>query len=106
LKLGSSLTIDFNENWYAGAHVFYVGQRKDLISVQGDAAVFPPIFSDQTITLSGYFDINAHVGYKYNSRLSAYLKGNNLSNQQYDRWANFPVQGIQVLLGVNYKFDF
>jgi hypothetical protein len=106
LKLGSSLTIDFNENWYAGAHVFYVGQRKDLISVQGDAAVFPPIFSDQTITLSGYFDINAHVGYKYNSRLSAYLKGNNLANQQYDRWANFPVQGIQVLLGVNYKFDF
>ncbi len=106
LKLGSSLAYTINEKWYAGAHVFYVGQRKDLISMQSDAAVDPPIFSDQTITLNSYFDINAHVGYKYNSRLSAYLKGSNLANQQYDRWANFPVQGIQVLLGANYKFDF
>jgi outer membrane receptor protein involved in Fe transport len=106
LKLGSSLAVTINEKWYAGAHVFYVGERKDLISVLGDAAVVPPIFSDQIISLPGYFDINAHVGYQYNSRLSAYVKGNNLANQQYDRWANFPVQGIQVLLGANYKFDF
>jgi hypothetical protein len=106
LKLGSSLAYSINEKWYAGAQVFYVGQRKDLISMQSDADVFPPIFSDQILTLNAYFDINAHVGYKYNSRLSAYLKGNNLANQQYDRWANFPVQGIQVLLGANYKFDF
>jgi hypothetical protein len=106
LKLGSSLAVTINEKWYAGAHVFYVGERKDLISVQSDADVFPPIFSDQILTLNAYFDINAHVGYKYNSRLSAYLKGNNLANQQYDRWANFPVQGIQVVLGANYKFDF
>jgi hypothetical protein len=106
LKLGSSLAYSINEKWYAGAQVFYVGQRKDLISMQSDADVFPPIFSDQILTLNAYFDINAHVGYKYNSRFSAYLKGNNLANQQYDRWANFPVQGIQVLLGANYKFDF
>lgn len=106
LKLGSSLAYIINEKWYTGAQVFYVGQRKDLISIQSDADVFPPIFFDQTITLKPYFDINAHVGYKYNSRLTAYLKGNNLANQQYDRWANFPVQGIQVVLGANYKFDF
>lgn len=106
LKLGSSLAVTINEKWYAGAHVFYVGERKDLISVQSDAAVFPPDFSDQTVTLKGYFDLNAHVGYQYNTRLTAYLKGNNLANQQYDRWANFPVQGFQVLIGANYKFDF
>lgn len=106
LKLGSSLAVTINEKWYAGAHVFYVGERKDLISVQSDAAVFPPEFSDQTVNLKGYFDLNAHVGYQYNTRLTAYLKGNNLANQQYDRWANFPVQGIQVLIGANYKFDF
>lgn len=106
LKLGSSLAVTINEKWYAGAHVFYVGERKDLISVQSDAAVFPPDFSDQTVTLKGYFDLNAHVCYQYNTRLTAYLKGNNLANQQYDRWANFPVQGIQVLIGANYKFDF
>lgn len=84
----------------------FVGERKDLISIQDDILIFPATFSQETVTLDSYFDLNAHVGYKYNARLTAFLKGNNLANQQYNRWANFPVQGIQVLLGANYKFDF
>ena len=106
LKIGTTLDFDINKKWYAGANVFFVGERKDLVSIQNDAAVFPPTFSQQVVTLDSYFDLNAHVGFKYNTRLTAFLKGNNLANQQYNRWANFPVQGIQVLLGANYKFDF
>ena len=106
LIIGSTLDFDINKKWYAGANVFFVGERKDLVSIQNDATVFPPTFSQQVITLDSYFDLNAHVGYKYNARLTAFLKGNNLANQQYNRWANFPVQGIQVLIGANYKFDF
>ena len=106
LKIASTLDIDITEKWYAGASVFFVGERKDLISVQSDATVFPPIFESRTVTLDSFFDLNAHLGYKYNKRLTAFLRGNNLANQQYNRWANFPVQGIQVLLGANYKFDF
>ena len=86
--------------------MFFVGERKDVVSVQDDVLVFPPTFSQQEVTLDSYFDLNAHVGFKYNTRLTAFLKGNNLANQQYNRWVNFPVQGIQVLLGANYKFDF
>lgn len=106
LKITSTLDIDITEKWYAGASIFFVGERKDLVSIQSIAAVFPPIFDTKEITLDSFFDLNAHVGYKYNKRLTAFLKGNNLANQQYNRWANFPVQGIQVLLGANYKFDF
>lgn len=106
LKVGTTVDFDINEKWYAGANVFFVGERKDFISMQNDVLVFPPTFSQQVVTLDSYFDLNAHVGYKYNARLTAFLKGNNLANQQYNRWANFPVQGIQVLLGANYKFDF
>lgn len=106
LKIGSTLDFDINKKWYAGANLFFVGERKDLVSIQNDATVFPPTFSQQVITLDSYFDLNAHVGYKYNDRLTAFLKGNNLANQQNNRWANFPVQGIQVLIGANYKFDF
>jgi hypothetical protein len=106
LKIGTTLDFDINKKWYAGANVFFVGERKDLVSIQNDAAVFPPTFSQQVVTLDSYFDLNAHVGFKYNDRLTAFLKGNNLANQQYNRWANFPVQGIQVLIGANYKFDF
>src|SRR5574343_148572 len=105
LKVGTTVDFDINEKWYAGANVFFVGERKDLITKQ--ELIFPvPSFVQETVTLDSYFDLNAHVGYKYNARLTAFLKGNNLANQQYNRWANFPVQGIQVLLGANYKFDF
>jgi hypothetical protein len=106
IKIGTTLDFDINKKWYAGANVFFVGERKDLVSMQNAAAVFPPMFDSVEVTLDSYFDLNAHVGYKYNARLTAFLKGNNLANQQYNRWANFPVQGIQVLIGANYKFDF
>jgi hypothetical protein len=105
LKIGSTVDFDINEKWYAGANVFFVGERKDLVKVQSDI-IFPIMYENKIENLDSYFDLNAHVGYKYNAKLTAFLKGNNLANQQYNRWANFQVQGIQVLLGANYKFDF
>lgn len=105
-ELASTIDVNITEKWYAGAKVFFVGDRKDEILVPSVAAVFPPIYDRQTVTLDSYFDLNAHIGYKYNERLTAFLRGNNLANQNYERWMNFPVQGIQVMIGANYKFDF
>ena len=106
LKVGTSVDFDINEKWYAGANVFFVGERKDRVTVQDDMMAFPAIFTQQVQNLDSYFDLNAHIGYKYNARLTGFLKGNNLANQQYNRWTNMPVQGIQILIGANYKFDF
>ncbi|MBF04590.1 MAG: TonB-dependent receptor [Flavobacterium sp.] len=106
LNIGTTLDFDITDKWYAGANIFFVGERKDRVSVQDISAVFPPNFQLQEVTLDSYFDLNAHIGYKYNERLTAFLRGNNLANQQYNRWANYPVQGVQVVLGANYKFDF
>jgi outer membrane receptor protein involved in Fe transport len=47
-----------------------------------------------------------HVGYKHSERLSGFLKLNNIGNQAYQKWMNYPVQGFQVVLGASYKFDF
>ncbi len=106
LNVGTTLDFDINDKWYAGTNVFFVGERKDIVTVQDNLATNPGTFSQKEVSLDSYFDLNAHVGYKYNDRLTAFLRGNNLANQQYNRWSNFPVQGIQVLLGANYKFDF
>ena len=106
LELASTFDLTINEKWYAGAKVFFVGDRKDQIAVQDDLLISPATFTTQTITLDSYFDLNAHVGYKYNDRLTAFLKGNNLASQNYQRWVNFPVQTINVMIGANYKFDF
>ena len=106
LELASTFDFTINEKWYAGAKVFFVGDRKDQIAIQDDLLISPATFTTQTVTLDSYFDLNAHVGYKYNDRLTAFLKGNNLASQNYQRWVNSPVQGINVMLGANYKFDF
>lgn len=105
LKIESTLTIDFTEKWYGGMQLFFVGERMDVVTIQ-DKTMVIPTFGAQKVTLDSYFDLNAHVGYKYNKRLTFFAKGNNLANQKYTRWANFPVQGVQVLAGASYKFDF
>ncbi len=100
LKIGSSLAVDITEKWYAGADVFYTGERKDFIDLSKIGG-----FS-RIINLDSYFDANAHVGYKHNDRLSGFLKLNNIANQYYEKWNQYRVQGFQVMIGANYKFDF
>lgn len=99
----ASLFMDYqiDKKWFAGANIFYIGERKDYIFYPN---LIQPV--EGVVTVDSYFDLNAHVGYHINERFSAYIKGNNLTNQDYQRWQNYDVQGIQVLAGVTYKFDF
>ena len=100
MKLSSSLDVNITKQWYAGLNVFYVGERKDMQS-NLDLATEPTV-----ISLKSYFDANAHLGYKFSDRLTFFLKLNNIGNQAYEKWLNYPVQGFQILGGANYKFDF
>ncbi|QMU65499.1 MAG: hypothetical protein GKR88_15210 [Flavobacteriaceae bacterium] len=89
------------DKWYAGADLFFVGTRKDVVY----SSIFP-----STITgiqnLDSYLDLNLNGGYHFNDMLSAYIKFNNVLNTNYQRYANFNVQGFQVLAGIAYKFGF
>jgi hypothetical protein len=100
----ASLFMDFqiDKHWFAGANLYYTGERKDQFDVIDPFLPTTP----STITLDSYFDANAHLGYRINDEWSAYIKANNIANQDYERWQNFKVQGIQFLAGVTYKFDF
>jgi len=102
IKLNATLDVAITEKWYAGVKVFYVGERKDMQLNKDIVYIVAP----GPITLASYFDANAHVGYKYSERLTGFLKLNNIGNQTYQKWLNYPVQGFQVLIGGNYKFDF
>ncbi len=96
------LDYQIDDHWFMGAGLFYVGERKDQFYEEGSLNPTSPM----TITLDSYFDANAHLGYKINDQLSIYAKGNNLVNKSYQRWFNYPVQGIQFLAGATYQFDF
>ncbi|NND79455.1 MAG: TonB-dependent receptor, partial [Maribacter sp.] len=106
-NLKGSLFMDYqiDENWYMGVNLFYVGEREDFstIVVQNP----PPGAIDATlITLDSFFDANAHLGYRVNNQLSIFVNAANIANNNYQKWANYPVQGFQILGGVTYKFDF
>lgn len=103
IKLATTLDVNITDKWYAGTSLFFVGERKDFAHF---ASLTNPVPVDEVVTLKSYFDLNAHVGYKFSERLTFFLKGNNLANQDYQKWLNYPVQGLQVMGGASYKFDF
>ena len=103
IEASAFLNAQIDEHWYAGANLFFVGERKDLLIEDGGSVL---TFTENQQTLKSYFDANAHVGYKVTERLSAFAKANNIGNQNYTRWVNYPVQGFQFLVGATYQFDF
>ena len=52
-----------------------------------------------------YVNISTEIKKQY-SVAPKVAKANNIANNAYQRWANFRVQGFQVLAGASYKFDF
>ena len=90
-----------NEKWYATSTILFIGNRKDALY----ASNYPS--NDKTsLTIPSFFDLNLNGGYFFNDKFSAFLKINNLLNNNYQRFANFEVQGFQILGGVTCKFDF
>lgn len=106
-NLKGSLFMDYQigEKWFAGANLFYVGEREDFSTVVVQNVTISE-YPATLINLDSYFDANAHLGYRLDNQLSIFLKAANIANNNYQRWANYPVQGFQVLAGATYKFDF
>lgn len=105
-NLEGSLFMDYQigDKWFLGSQLFYIGERDDLVTV-AVLNVAPGQYPANAVTLDGYFDANIHVGYHITDQLSVFAKGSNLANNQYQRWANYRVQSLQVLAGITYKFD-
>jgi len=100
--LETSISAKYKEDkWYASSNIFYVSERKDALYND----VFPAEVNGSE-TIDGFVDVNLNGGYHFNDKFSAFLKLNNILNTNYQRFANFNVQGFQALAGVTYKFDF
>lgn len=98
----TSLTGKYKSNkWYATTNIFYVNERKDLLY----NTTYPSTASNIQ-TLESFVDVNLNGGYHFNDSFSVFLKLNNVLNNNYQRFANFNVQGFQALGGITYKFDF
>lgn len=90
-----------SNKWYATTNIFYVGERKDVLYSSTS-----PSSINNFQALDSFIDVNLNGGYHFNDKFSAFLRLNNLLNTKYQQFANFDVQGFQVLGGITYKFDF
>ena len=87
--------------WFATTDIFYLSERKDATyNAQHPSSL------KGVETINSFVDVNLNGGYHFNDKFSTFIKINNLLNNQYQRFANFDTQGLQVLGGITYKFDF
>jgi hypothetical protein len=54
--------------------------------------------------LNNTFVLNAGMQYTISDHWTLWGKGENLLDQQYQRWANYPSLGVQFVAGIQYKF--
>lgn len=102
-QFGIKAHVDFSPKVFGGVHLYYVGERQDQISqLNADQLTF----TKATIEMESFADLNLNLGYRPNDHWTIFLKANNIFNQDYPRFANYQVQGLQVLGGAMYKFDF
>ncbi len=83
----------FNDKLSFDTNIFFVGARKDF-----DA------FKNTVANVDAIFDVNLGANYNITKNWNAFLNGKNITNQNYERWLNFPVQSAQGLVGVRYLF--
>lgn len=60
--------------------------------------------SDLTVVLPAILDLQLKADYQITERISAFITGNNLLNRDNQRFLNYPVRGIQGIVGATIKF--
>ncbi|GAA4357046.1 TonB-dependent receptor [Hymenobacter saemangeumensis] len=78
---------------------FYSASYGISYTSNGDKSV--PDFYRAT---NAIYDLNLRADYRITPNLSIFVMGNNLANQQYQRFYRYPVKGINVIGGASYSF--
>ncbi len=54
--------------------------------------------------LPEFFDLNLGLEYQYDDHFSGFIKATNLLNNRYDYFYGHPNYGLEIMLGISYKF--
>ena len=91
-NLSGSILMNYHKDkWSAGFTTFFVGGRKDLQK-------------EQIVTLPIFIDVGCLAMYHLNSGIDFSLSVDNLFNTYYQRYLRYNVQGLQLLLGIKFRF--
>jgi len=56
-------------------------------------------------TIPGGYDLNFQADYRFAKKWTGHLELNNLLNNKYQRWINYPNFGFNALIGIKYSFN-
>lgn len=84
--------------WWAFKQVLL---KADYMGFAGGPVLLP---DNSNATLKGANDLSAGVELTITKQISAWVDINNIFNNKYQRWLNYPVYGLNVLGGVIFKF--
>ena len=84
MKLTKKTTVNLNT---------YIATGREIRTLDGTAASLDPII-----------DINLGLYYAHSSKVSSFLKINNLANSHYELWNGYEVIGFNAMLGLAFSF--
>ncbi len=85
------LTYQLDETWKLGSTFHFMGARSAL-------------FNNQIYRLKPAPDLNMQANYRISDALEVYARLENVFNNRYEPWLNYPVQGSQLFGGITLKF--
>ncbi|QSS97273.1 TonB-dependent receptor [Psychroflexus sp. ALD_RP9] len=94
---------NFTDRWRFGMTAFFVGERQAFNGT--NTSIVSGNQQTSTQSLESFVDLNFALDYAITKRFSVFVNGNNLLSADQPRWKAYQVQGIQVLGGLTYKFD-
>jgi hypothetical protein len=64
------------------------------------------LYNESTLPydLNNALNINAELHYNLTSKWNIWIKGDNLLDKPYERWADYPSLGVQFIAGIVYSF--
>lgn len=63
-----------------------------------------PTTTNNYYYLGRYFDINLGAEYHINKQLTGFIRVTNLLNKHYYRFDEYPVAGLEIMVGIHYRF--
>lgn len=100
----------FSDKFSLGSDLYLLGERKISKMINSDIRetnrlIFDPnVITDIYDTNGLIFDLNVNAEYKFSKYIQVFASVNNIFNQNYQRWEEYPVMGISALAGITISF--
>lgn len=110
LRLSSNFTFVYNKKLTFDAAVMMQDDSRAKVFTANPLnpdGTYPPVpdFNNESIvTVKGFVDLGLGANYKINNKFSAFVKTNNLLNNNYSRFLYYRLNGINIFGGLTYSF--